>query len=535
MSTATKNRRRHFDLGGIFHRAAEEHPHLLIHLDHQLGCSAEVDGRLTVSTAALLVDTLTMRLQASRLVPRTKVVVWHRDGFDLPLLVSSVSRAGAVPAMLSPHLPVGTVVQLFEKLRASVIISDADGARALLPVLPEDTQIFVTYPVAGLVDFRDPTRPDDHGTHPAPEPPHVFEPSEPILITHTSGTTRLPKLAVHSGRSLWYRVFPQQMISLLLSRTTPALISVTLVHTRFFGALGMFFRRGKPFIVASNPDPESIAALLCEHRPDYVETHPNTFVDWEPLARDPRRPLASVKVFHAAFDAIHPRTMRILLDASDQPGARFFRFYGQSEVGPSTGQYYTRKTVRSSVGQVVGWPIPGLISVRTVDASGRRRRHGKVGHIWVASGSRTLGYHGDDEAYTSNVHGRWWDTGDMGSIDRRGRLRLADRQIDHVAGVASTLHYEDLLMDNLPAVREAIIIENDGSPTLLVSIDPGHELAEDEVRTAVATMPAIREVIVVDHDLFPMTATRKVQRPRLARLLADESTLSTKVITRIDV
>lgn len=535
MSTRTEIRRRHFDLGGIFHAAAERHPDLFIHLDHQMECTTGAKNGLTLREAVSLVDALTDRLHTHGLVPGAVVMVWHRDGFDLPLLASAVSRVGAVPAMLSPHLSIETVVELFSKLRASAVVSDARGARALRRLLPAGTQFFVTDPAAGLIDLDDQARPTSASPQPAPWRSHEFEPNHLILITHTSGTTRLPKLALHSGRSLWYRIFPQQMISLLLSSSAPALISVTLVHTRFFGALGMFFWRGKPFIVARNTDLESIATLLCTHRPDYLETHPNTFIDWEPLASDARRPLASVKVLHAAFDAIHPRTMRIFLDASDSPKARFFRFYGQAEVGPSTGQYYTKRSVRSSVGQVVGRPAPGLITVRIVDANGRKLRPGQVGRIWIASRSRILGYEGDDEAYTRNVHGRWWDTGDMGSVDRLGRLRLADREIDHVAGVPSALHYEDVLMEGLSAVREAIIIEKDGNPVILVSINDGQALAEAELRSVVAEMPAITDVYVVEHELFPVTATRKVQRPQLSLRIAQESTFRRSVIARIEV
>lgn len=223
-----------------------------------------------------------------------------------------------------------------------------------------------------------------------------------------------------------------------------------------------------------------------------------------------RKPLASVKVLHAAFDAIHPRTMRIFLDASEHRNAGFFRFYGQSEVGPSTGQSYSRRTVRSSIGQVVGWAIPGFISVRIVDDSGNKLRRNRVGHMWVHSRSRILGYLGDEEAFARNKHGRWWDTGDMGSVDKLGRLHLADREIDQIRGVSSSLHYEDVLMEEFLAVREAIIVEKDGHPVVLVSIQDGHVFDTHQLRTLASRVPGITAAYVVKHEIFPETATRKV-------------------------
>ncbi len=66
-------------------------------------------------------------------------------------------------------------------------------------------------------------------------------------------------------------------------------------------------------------------------------------MEWEELADDPRKPFASVKFFSSTFDAIHPRTMSQLLNASSRRGPLFFQIYGQSEVGPAVGRAYFRR------------------------------------------------------------------------------------------------------------------------------------------------------------------------------------------------
>lgn len=523
-----------FHIGEIFHDAARRHPHLVMILDHALLCCKLDTCELGIREAVKLVDAMASVLQSIRVGPRRYVAIYHKDGFDIPLLASAVARVGGIPVLLSPYLPLETAVALIGKLEDPVVVTDLETVQGLRTYLSSDATVVTTDAERTLVGNQG-TSPSTTVSSVCLQAAYPTDPDAPMLVTHTSGTTRLPKLAVHSARTLWYRVAPQRIISLLLSRSAPALFSVTLVHTRFYMALGMFLWRGKPLIVACNPDPGSIAKLLLKHRPDYLETHPNTFVDWEGLAKDPAHPLACVKILHAAFDAIHPRTMRVFLDASRHQRAKFFRFYGQSEIGPATGQYYTKRSVRSSVGQIVGWPLIGFVSVRIVDDAGNRVPHGQVGHIMINSRSRILGYLGDEDAFRKARRGRWWDTGDLGRIDRWWRLQLEDREVDNIEAVGSSLYQEDLLMERLPSIREAVIIEMDEQPVVLISVRDGEDFDLQQALPVLAQVPAIRMAYVVRHDAFPITATRKIQRPALKRRASHPGFLDDYVTACIEI
>ncbi|HTZ43726.1 MAG TPA: class I adenylate-forming enzyme family protein [Jatrophihabitans sp.] len=525
-------------LGELFHEAARRHPGLPIHLDHQLHCGfAEVPEPVSrfepsdraafdVDLAARLVEQLSARMTAAGLHEGRYVAIYHADSFDIPLLAAAVSRGGGVPVLLSPYLPPSTAVQLVAKLGDPTVIVDGNASADLRARFAEHGPVWHTDRTSGLVTGAG-------AAHPVRRLRR--DPDRPMLVTHTSGTTRLPKLTVHTARSLWYRVAPQRVISLLLDPASPAMFSITLVHTRFYMALGMFLWHGKPLIIACDNALPAIAQTLHAHRPDYLETHPNTFVDWEPLAEQPSAPLRSVKIFHAAFDAIHPRTMRVFLQASGSRNARFFRFYGQSEVGPSTGRYYTRRNVHTAAGQCVGWPIPGFTSVRIVDDLGNRVRRGQAGHIEVDSRSRILTYLGDEQLFERNRHGSWWDTGDLGHLDRFGRLHLHDRQIDTIDAVGSALYYEDILMESLPAAREAVITELSGTPVALVSAHDDRQLDLAQATRILATVPGLRSAYLVRHEMFPVTATRKVQRPLLKERLADRRFLDDHLLAEIDL
>jgi acyl-coenzyme A synthetase/AMP-(fatty) acid ligase len=525
-------------LGEIFHDAARRHPGLPIHLDHALQCGpgqapapadrvgSAVRPAFDVDLAARLVERLSACMSAAGLREGQYVAVYHADSFDIPLLAAAVARSGGVPVLLSPYLSPTTAVQLVAKLPAPAVIVDGSAGADLRARFAEHGPVWHTDRTAGLVT-------GSSSVHPVRRLGR--DPDRPMLVTHTSGTTRLPKLTVHTARSLWYRVAPQRAISLALDRSRPAMFSITLVHTRFYMALGMFLWHGKPLIVACDQSLPAIAQTLQAHRPDYLETHPNTFVDWEPLAELPSRPLRPVKIFHAAFDAIHPRTMRTFLQASGSRRAKFFRFYGQSEVGPSTGKYYTQRTVHTAAGQCVGWAIPGFTSVRIVDDAGTPLPRGQAGRIEVHSRSQILTYLGDEELFDRSRHGNWWSTGDLGHLDRFGRLYLHDRQIDEIEAVGSALYYEDLLMECLPAAREAVITELFDTPVALVSTHDDRELDLVQARAILATVPGLRSAYLVRHEMFPVTATRKVQRPLLKERLADQRFLDDHVLIEIDL
>ena len=150
----------------------------------------------------------------------------------------------------------------------------------------------------------------------APRQPAVrLAAKDPALITHSSGTTGLPKLAVHCPNALWNRLLPQQVMG-WPSRGETAALCVSYVHSRFYHALGVFLGYGSPLVLLVDHEPARVGPLLARLRPGIVETHPNTFVLWEELADAPGGPLSNVGFYGSTFDAIHPRTIQRLLGAS---------------------------------------------------------------------------------------------------------------------------------------------------------------------------------------------------------------------------
>ncbi|MFF1379135.1 class I adenylate-forming enzyme family protein [Streptomyces sp. NPDC058308] len=509
-------------LGTLFERAASRHPTNVLILDHDLDIAPGLGRRATIAEVAELVDDFAARLWAAGVRPGERVVVHKSDSFDITLLACAVARTGAVPVLLSPSLDGATVTELVTRADRPFLVTDEAKLTQELPAAVFDAarRVLLT-----------------SGTHEGATPlaafagaervaPVTMPPEHPTLITHTSGTTGTPKLAVHTGRSLQARYRPQASIlaPIVRKRETTAL-HVSFVHSRLFTALAISLLRGFPVLVLADSGPEHVADLFARLRPGILEAHPNSFMEWEELADDPRRPLANVKLFSSTFDAIHPRTVHRLLHATRRRAPLFGQLYGQSEIGPAVVRAFTRRRTLSDDGRCVGMPFPGMTDARVVSRDGNPPSEENPGYIEVRSDGRIVTYLGERQRYDQQVsEGGWWRMGDVGYRTKWGCIHLLDREVDLIEGFGSTLAAEDHLIGRLGQLAEVIVVRGaDGTavPVVCTKGDEPLDLAAWDAAAA-ALAPMARPVQWRLEEL-PQTATTKIKRLELARLLASGS------------
>ncbi|MFJ5265703.1 class I adenylate-forming enzyme family protein [Streptomyces sp. NPDC088387] len=504
-------------LGTLFDRAARRHPTNTVTLDHDLDIAPGAGRRLTLVQLADLVDDFASRLWAAGVRPKDHVVVHKSDGFDISLLAVVAARIGAIPVLLSPKLDGATVTELLRRVGSPYLVTDQAKLDGELPheVFALSRSVLLT-----------------SGTHPeattlaslagAERVPAVAMPAtHPTLVTHTSGTTGIPKLAVHTGRSFQARYRPQAtVIKAILGRREPVAIHVSFVHSRMFTAMPISLLQGHPLMILGDDEPESVATLFGRTPPGFIEAHPNTFLRWEVLADDPRRPLAGVKYFSSTFDAIHPRTVHRLLRASHRRKPRFAQAYGQSEVGPIAGRTYAPKDGASFDGRCVGVPFPGMTGVRVVSRNGEPVTKTNPGFIEVRSDGRIVTYLGEHARWQKQVNDGWWRMGDLGYRTRRGCLHLLDREVDEIPGVSSTLEIEDRLFTRLPELIEVIIVHGrDGRPQPVISTRDDKPLDRAAWDAAVGDLVEMAAPVQWRLSDLPQTATTKIKRLELARLI----------------
>ena len=346
--------------------------------------------------------------------------------------------------------------------------------------------------------------------------------NEPALMTHTSGTTGIPKLVVHTALSLRGRYRPQERLVRLIRRKETYAVHVSFVHSRMYMAMAVMLEHGMPVVVLDHGEPERVAPLFARTRPGIVETHPNTYVEWQELLNHPLRPLANVKYFSSTFDAIHPGAIHKLLSASLRHNPLFFQFYGQSECGPLVARWYTRKNALKANGRCLGYPLLGMTHVRVVPRNGRRPTKKTPGFIEVMTDGRAVTYYAEEERYRTECNGQWWRTGDVGYRDRWGRVHVLDRAVDVIESVDSTLEIEDAVLGYLDELLELVVVPGPGNePVPVVCTRDNLPLDQKRWRFAVSAFPQLADPVQLPLSELPRTATMKVQRIELARRLKE--------------
>jgi acyl-coenzyme A synthetase/AMP-(fatty) acid ligase len=159
--------------------------------------------------------------------------------------------------------------------------------------------------------------------------------------------------------------------------------------------------------------------------------------------------------------------------------------------------------------------------------------------------ARCLGYVGEPDRFVAKDRGGWFNTGDLGSRGRDGRVRLIDREVDLMPG-DSCIELEDVIDDRLAEVVECVILAVPGAPAgsagpapagsagpapapaVPVVVTTDGRLDKAAWRAAVADLPPLADPVVLDWAELPRTGTGKVRRAELrARLLGSTDTAGT--------
>jgi HIP---CoA ligase len=208
----------------------------------------------------------------------------------------------------------------------------------------------------------------------------------------------------------------------------------------------------------------------------------------------------------------------------DLPFSLVLTGYGLTEAGTATAT--SPDDDAETVATTVGRPRPGF-EVRIVDGEDRDTAPGEPGEILLRGGSVMSHYLDDPEATAKAfADGGWLRTGDLGTLDQSGLLRIVGRSKDmFIVGGFNVYpaEVENYLLEH-PAVRQVAVVgvpdERLGEVGMaFVVAEPGTTPTVTELvewsRGRMANYKAPRTVELVDE--LPMTATGKVEKEALRR------------------
>ncbi|MGT2799664.1 class I adenylate-forming enzyme family protein [Streptococcus marmotae] len=486
-----------------FKEAAERFPEVAIVLDTSYQAFPELGFENTYTQVFAAIQQRAAQLSAAGVSADDKVMLYKSPGFDTYLLAVAVTAIGAVPVMVSYHLPTSVIDVFAERLERSFILFDKETKERVAAM--EQKHLVTELAVADLVGL------------PANLVRENLLPEEVIqYMTHTSGTTGIPKLICHTAQTMGWRVAWQQTIFEKMAEKKTLAFHISPVHSRYNIGISSAIGLGFPLLPLSSAKAQDVATSLERYRPMALETHPNHFVQWAQFARENPTVFSSIRYYHSTFDAINIGTLRAFLEASKANHPVFMQVYGQSECGPMILRYHRLETLGTTNARDMGIGLSGYTAARITDEKGCPLPAGQNGHIQLLSRGRAVTYYKEDARFQENVYGDWWDSGDYGCMTQEGTLLLKDRQVDMIESIDSNLALEDFLLDQLDFLSEIVIIRDaNGAPQPIVALTDGREMNWEAWWHQVADLPLLKEPIIMAYEDIPRTATMKVQRLKM--------------------
>lgn len=501
----------------------------VFHLDRPFDIAPGAGTRIDFPTLAGLVEETAAWLYQAGARPWDRVAIIKDNHLDYMVLSSGAARIGAIPAMLSAHLPPDGHRTLLDRLEPTVLVVDAEVLAAATAAGVELTDGVKTTVVFGGPAPAGTVAVDD--VRGAPAAPVEFRGwDEPMIVTHTSGTTGLPKLVQHAVRTVVGALGRTESMRWPIVSSRPDDVvasSIPFCHLRciswFVGTLAL---QPSKILVVSDPRPDRAEAMLSEHKPTTLEALPATYERWEHtlLARGTDA-FERVRLYVSTFDAMHPPTVRAFLAASKRRFPFWLQGWGQSETGPMAFRMLTRPALRRRGDRHptirnVGRPIPGRMRLRVVDPrTGRTVPVGTPGVALARTKGRCVDYVGEQDRWQLKAEGGWWNTGDMVIRTRTGSFKLVDREIDHIPGM-SGIELEDVLLDRLPQASEVVILGVPGErPLPILCLDDGARLDPAAWAKATEDLPDLAPPRVLPYADLPRTGTGKVRRVQLREQL----------------
>ncbi|MGV9354193.1 long-chain-fatty-acid--CoA ligase [Streptomyces misionensis] len=380
--------------------------------------------------------------------PGDRVALMAPNTAEFPLAYYAIAAAGGVVVPVHLLLSAGEVEHVLKDSGASLLLvhpaqagtgraaADAVGVRVVTLGEEFDRLAAEAEPPASYV-----TRAAD----------------DPAVILYTSGTTGVPKGAVLSHFNLVMNATVCAFDANDIRSDDIALGALPLFHA--FGqtvSLNSTWRAGATLVLLPRFDAARAIELMVKEDVNTFHGVPTMFVALAGAAADAgvlpelrvcisggaSLPVAVLERFEAAF------------------GARIYEGYGLSETSPTAT--VNQPVFGTKVG-TIGHPLWGVdAEIARAEVEGRIELlpPGELGEVVIRGHNVFSGYLGRPEATEEALVDGWFRTGDLGTKDEQGFLRIVDRKKDVIIRGGYNVYpreVEEVLVRH-PAVAQVAVI-----------------------------------------------------------------------------
>jgi len=439
-------------IGDALRRAADEGPEVIALKE---ATSAGEIRRVWTYDSLCSCSLRLARALLSRHVPGDRIGIWAPNIPEWVLLEYAAALAGITIVTVNPSFRAWELKYVLEQSRATALYLVPEVRGNLL------AQIAATV-CAELPAIRhviDMTNADllfagEHGDTPLPK----VAAEAPVQVQYTSGTTGFPKGAVLTHRGLYGNA------SLLAQRVAIRPGATWLNFMPMFHTGGCSLMTLGPLstrdtvIITPLFDGAVMNAIIERERVEVVLAVPTMIVGMLEAQIARPRDLSSLKVLLSGGAVVAPELIRQAQGAFRECSIHVM--YGQTEASPVITTVWPDASVED-IAETAGQPLSNVeVSIRDT-VTNEVLPLAQSGEICARSFMNMLGYHDNAEAsrHTLDEEG-WLHTGDLGTLDNRGVLRVTGRIKDMIIRGGENLfpaEIENALLEH-PSLAEVAVV-----------------------------------------------------------------------------
>ena len=519
-------RRREAHFGRVFDCYAERPAQLNALIAHTLalhgGAEALVcgDARYTYAELDRIAACVAAGFARDGLRAGERVAILCANEPEFVFALLGAFRIGAIAVPINVREQTPELAYVLNQCKARALVFDAELAPRI-PAPDAVPQLALRYAVGSLAEPIAACRRFDALLLTDAPPPAPAAPGEEetAVILYTSGTTGHPKGAMLTHLNLVHSVMHFEHC-LRLGPAERALLAVPASHvTGLVAIILAMFNVGGCVLMLREFKAKAFLELASRERMSYTLVVPAIYnLCLRELDFD-RYDLGRWRVGGFGGAPMPEGTLRAL--AQKLPRLALVNAYGATETtSPTTVMPPGEQAAHlDSVGAVV--PCG---EVRVMDDDGREVAPGESGEIWIAGPMVVPGYWDDPAASAREFCGGFWKSGDIGSIDAGGYVRIFDRKKDLINRGGYKVYcaeVENVLSLHPGVVESALIARPDpvlGEKTQAFVLRAGPECTEAELRAHCAKYLAdykLPDFISFVEQPLPRNANGKLLKRKL--------------------
>jgi acyl-CoA synthetase (AMP-forming)/AMP-acid ligase II len=403
---------------------------------------AVTDGTLSMDVATLVAraHALAHRLRAAGIAPGAPIATLVPNGIEAPWVSHGVTIAGAAEVPVNAHSTDAEILWFAELAGFRRILAPAAQAARLAALG------FEAWPIETI----------------APDPAAPALPPVPAdawgRLIFTSGTTGRPKAIVHSHGARWTaHLLQRAVLPFTPARGNRVLLMTPYVHGASLIAAA-WLEQGAEIVLQDGVRAEAIEPILAAG-PSAIFAPPTVLA--KILSLFPGRRFEGVRCI---FTGTSTLSRALWQRAAEAFGPVVRITYGMSECfnpitvlePPEVAEVMAAPD--QGLGACLGWPAPGVeVAIRAED--GTTLPPGEPGEIWLRGRHMNAGTI-SAAGFVARPPGAWHRTGDLGAIDRRGRLHLSGRAADVMKSGGYRVHPGEIetVLDGAAAGRAICVV-----------------------------------------------------------------------------